>query len=378
MGSGKTERNSSIELLKIVAIVMIVISHAVLTLGQVDRDIPFQPYYIMDLNIASRNIQQILLSCMQYFGALGNDIFFICSAWFLIDSREVKWKKVLCMVMDIWVISVIFLICFQAAGVNVSAINILKSLLPTTFANNWYITCYLIVYLLHPVLNRTIESLTQRQLLMMDLIASIMYFGICFLKSYLFFSSPLIALIVIYFLTAYAKRYMTSVTGKKTWNQRNLLIGAVGSIGVVLLTNFLGLRIHGLRDLVLRWDSIYNPFLLLTAYSMFHLFRGKSYVNRNINYLSSLSLFVYLIHENMMVRLYLRPLYYMHLYHAAGYSMILLWVLLLAAIMLASSLLLSMAYEKTGHRLNQRICEKIGPAIAAEYHKIMQSLLNIN
>lgn len=71
----KHERLSGIELLKIISIGLIVISHVTQTLGQVNESINYQDYVIL-LGNASEDIQVIILNIFREVGFLGNNIFF--------------------------------------------------------------------------------------------------------------------------------------------------------------------------------------------------------------------------------------------------------------------------------------------------------------
>lgn len=73
------ERESSIELLKILAMVMIVMSHVVQTVGNKSIYVGNMSY-ALDLSCATHNIQSFYLSLIRYFGAFGDWIFFVCSA----------------------------------------------------------------------------------------------------------------------------------------------------------------------------------------------------------------------------------------------------------------------------------------------------------
>ena len=82
-------RNSSIELLKIFAIIMIVFSHAMAAWPAGDK----YPYTVIqqggqyiDIWAATDNIQIIVTMIMKYLGQLGNVIFVSCSAWFLVEA----------------------------------------------------------------------------------------------------------------------------------------------------------------------------------------------------------------------------------------------------------------------------------------------------
>lgn len=72
-------RDSGIELLKIFAIFVIVLSHTVQTLISKNMDLSFNGY-VIDVSNATMNIDAILLQIFIHFGVWGNSIFFICSA----------------------------------------------------------------------------------------------------------------------------------------------------------------------------------------------------------------------------------------------------------------------------------------------------------
>lgn len=73
------ERSSGVELLKIIATFIIVISH-------------FLPKYggngAVDLGMATINLQRLLLVFCNY--QKGSCIFLVCAAWFLLDQNEVE------------------------------------------------------------------------------------------------------------------------------------------------------------------------------------------------------------------------------------------------------------------------------------------------
>ena len=62
-------RNTSIELLKIIAIILIILSHVVQTLGETN-DLYTTSEYVVDFAHASDNFQDLVLALMRYGGAL--------------------------------------------------------------------------------------------------------------------------------------------------------------------------------------------------------------------------------------------------------------------------------------------------------------------
>lgn len=138
-------RNSSIELLKIIGIILVVISHVTQTLGSKGNVfVPFNDY-VLNLSGATDNLQYLLLAMLRYSGEIGNTIFFVCSAWFFLESDNVDKKKILVLVADMWVISIIILLAVTAAEQGiVSRKLVLMAIFPITFENNWYLNCYII------------------------------------------------------------------------------------------------------------------------------------------------------------------------------------------------------------------------------------------
>ena len=80
--------------MKIFAIIIIAFSHAmpepVASVGEAE--------YVMNLGLATDSIQRIIIVLFKYGGQLGNDIFIISSAWFLLESSKINIKKVFYMI----------------------------------------------------------------------------------------------------------------------------------------------------------------------------------------------------------------------------------------------------------------------------------------
>ena len=130
-------RNSNLELLKLIAMFLVVVFHVTQTLG---TNFDYFDGYI-NQDVATNNVQLVCLAFFRYFGTLGNDIFFICSAWFLsCSARKTKWDKVSDMISDTWflsvmlisVISVVFKSAISYVG-GVTHTSVANSLFPITF-----------------------------------------------------------------------------------------------------------------------------------------------------------------------------------------------------------------------------------------------------
>ena len=365
----KAERNSGIELVKVIAIFLIVVAHVIQTWESRNEYISAVDYLI-DLKHVTTDLQTFAVVILRYSGAFGNSIFFICSAWFLLDSRKANRGKMLVMMLNMWSISIMMLVVtVLVKGGDIHYKLVVKSLFPFLCGANWYVGCYLLFYALHPMLNNCIASLNQAQLLRAATLLGVLYCGCNYVHDS-FYSSALILWVAVYFIMAYAKKYLPGLCDSIKINIVFLLLGLTGNFLMVLFTNILGgAYIRFLDGKLLFWMKNCSPFLLLAAFALFNLGRNLHFQNRLINYISSLSLLIYIIHENVLVRTYLRPYLCQRIYEVFGHDYILCIVLLFAAAFFLVSLVVSIIYRQTIQRYIHHITPMLLQRIKNIYKK---------
>lgn len=165
-------------------------------------------------------------------------------------------------------------------------------------------TCYMIFYVIHPLLNNIIEKASQNKLFRGVICLSVMYIFAGVIITDLFFPSMLTLWITIYFIIAYIKRYMINLANSMKINFIVFGICLIFFVGTVLITEFLGMYINFLSDKMLHWVNSCNPLLIGMAITAFNIARNIHFKNIIVNYLSSLSLLIYIIHENLILRIY--------------------------------------------------------------------------
>jgi surface polysaccharide O-acyltransferase-like enzyme len=212
--SKKIKRESGIELLKIIAIFIIIVAHMAQGLA---ADETFDFY--INLNEASMQFRYLVLNLFRCLGALGNDIFFICSAWFLVDMKKIRVNKLFYLELDIWIISVTILCAFLIIDkFTLSNTEILDSLFPTITSSYWYTTCYMLMYFISPWINVIINQMTKKELMIASLFFFFVYiFGQTFADFVginLFFSSRLTTFIALYFIMAFQRKYIDNMSHK--------------------------------------------------------------------------------------------------------------------------------------------------------------------
>lgn len=351
----KIERNSSVEILRIVAMVLICICHS----------IPSFPYPSADAanpfigGAATANVQYFIADCIGGAGLIGDVIFIVCSAYFLLDSRKMKAGKVALMILNTLVVSLIFMSVILALGYKLSATEIVRQIFPTVFQNNWFVSYYIVFYLIHPLLNRIIRTLDRTAL---GIAAALL-----FVQSYIFLFvqavppgiNKLLCFVTIYFIVAFFKYYGSIIMQAKKLNIAVLVSSIVLYYAMKLAVNFIGLKGYtGGNDLSALFH-INNPIILAFSLSLFNLANRKRFVSKPINFIASLSLLFYLIHHNNLIDKYVQPKWHIWFIGEFGGNLLVPDMLLLSAILFAGGILLAAVYKLTVERGTKYITDKI-------------------
>ena len=362
-------------------------------------------YY--SVSTATSDVQRLILSTMSYFGMYGNLIFFISSTWFLLDSKKVKSKKILFMLLEIWTISVVMMVIsyiiiniYQKIYMNSTFSGYsykyltVHSLFPTVFGNNWYITCYVLFYPLHTLLNKIVYSVSKKQLLIfsftslllysiLSLVLSLVDVGIYHTSNNYFFSSQLLQWCILYLGIGYIKLYMKSFCKNKRLNIIIFFVGIIIGILFILFIDFLGLRInYAFQDLWIGRSmgnygaiTMMNPFVLLTIMPLFNIFNNINLRKKGINWIAKFSLLIYLLHENIFFRHCFRPFIFIYICTRFENKYMLFWVIVVSLFMFICCLLMSILYEITLKKLVNKFNDVIYSPLAKFCSSVIDKLM---
>lgn len=344
LGSKQVDRSSGIELLRVIAIIMIVISHSIPFYG----DSTATNY--VNMNLSTNDLGHFILIVFKYFGQIGNTIFVIISSYYLVESKRVKSKKVISILVDSFMFSFVIMIICIAFGVDINGKTLIKQLLPITYQSLWFVGCYLLLYVVHPVLNLVINGLDKKQLFKLVFSMVFLYAILSFVLGGAYYYNYLIGFIMIYFITAYVKKYLIEFSMDIKSNILMAMISYGLLVILLIITNIAGLNISSFSGKMLRWNIFTNPLIMLLCFGLFNIFNQIIYKNRVINNIASLTLFIYMIHENPLIRDNLKPLYF----NAVNGNMV-IWSLILAALTLLVCIPISSVYKNIMKPIFQKI-----------------------
>ena len=365
------QRNSNVELLKIFGMLLIVISHIALTMNGLANDLTKEALF--HISYASKNINDIILRVFAYGGYIGNAIFFTCSSWFLCNTKELKKERVWQMITDIWFISVIIALIYFLSPVNVTSTYLIRSLFPNILSNNWYTTCYLLFYAFVPLLNKALEVTDRQQYERMIITLSLLYFGIGFVLPKNFETNYLIMFFVIHIIVFYIRKFREDIYENTKLSYVILAISSFCLLTLIIVLNVLGLNISLLNSKMMWFGNFQNPFIITIALSLLMISLNRTFYNKLINTVSSVSLFIYIIHENSIFADYTRHNIGAFLLNTYGQNNVIVITLLFAIALFVIVTIIAYVYQKTIMKFTRQISLKISDG----YDSLVNKLISI-
>lgn len=290
-GYMKKERNSNFELLRIISILMVILSHLCLFSGIVEKN-------------SIMSIQSILFSSLRI-GVIANYIFIIITGFFMINS-EVKYEKIISLILETLLYSIsIFVILKMFGIIEINAIQMIKSFFPMFFGN-WFVIYYILLYLLIPYLNKFIKNISKKEFTCLLVLLLFLNFIIPTFTNNIWNYTYHDFFITAYFIGTYIKLYCED---KFKNNKKIILLIILGcSFGIfsVFIMQYFG-NSFGITSFINKPEyfirnsySIYPLFMALLFVLLFRNIKIKN--SKIINYISASTLGIYLIHENFLMR----------------------------------------------------------------------------
>ena len=305
MNKLKKERNINIDYLKILAIFLIIISHSVPFYGNSNSE-----SYI-NLNFATYNLDIFIMIILRHLGQIGNCIFMIITSYFLCDSNKMKINKIFQIIIDTFIFSILILLIILTMGINLDKKVIFRQLFPITYQNVWFVTVYVLIYFSHTLLNDIINRSNRKRLFKIIFVMFLLYSCAGFIiGGNKYYNNHLISFIMIYFIVAYCKKYCKGIMKNRKINEFILFFSLCIFLLFLVILNQLGLKINMFDGKMLRMNSFANPIIILISFSCFNIFSTLDLKKRLISNLSSITLYIYMIHENQLIRDYLKPVFF--------------------------------------------------------------------
>ena len=297
-------RKSNIELLRILSMILIVMSHCD------DR------FGLADLYSTGLGINKVITDWLDAGGQIGVGCFLLISGYFMIE-QTVTLKKVLKIAGQVWFytvgIFVVWLVAsliFGNAGLSFGKIakEAVLAFFPITFSEYWFVTAYIILMVLSPFCNKLIFALDKKEY--QALLASLIIIFVALQGGIPnvfrgMAGGRIIPVVIYYFIAGYIKRFVVLSEN----NARRHIFVAI-CFYCLLIASFYVLTWLGITldsgtiiEHSSRYRQLQSPIVLIICLELFIAFmemdiKGSKFINE----VAACTFGVYLIQSNRIMR----------------------------------------------------------------------------
>ena len=279
MGGVKPKtRSSNLELYRIICMLMIVAHHYVLGFGDTLNEF---------------TTKSVLISWLGMWGKTGINCFLFITGYFM-STSTISFRKFIKLLLWIYFYNILIYCIFFATGYeHISAMRLLKLLLPVWGFNSNFVSCFIAFWLTIPFWNILIKNLTEKQHLLLILLQFVIYSLFVQIPDFNVTFNYVNWFGVIYTIASYIRRYPHNVfSNNKVWGIVLIISIVVSMLSVVII------MYTGLGHYFFISDS--NKLLaLIVAFSSFLWFKNlKISYSKVINAIGGSTFGVLLIHAN--------------------------------------------------------------------------------
>ena len=276
-------RNSSLELLRIISMLFIVMNHYS---GE-------EPWNMKGASL----VDVISYQFYKPLGQVGVDIFVLITGYFLASKVDSSYatsiKRAGKIWLEVWFYSVVVFLIGSFYYGNFSIVNMVKGFLPVLFNNYWFPTAYIILVLLAPFINKILEKISKRDYLIL-LIITIFCGEVMPIVGNTIFSldKGFGDILAVYLVGGYIRKYGVAI------RKLNLVLVVIISYLLMLASILTLWHVIGYGGNVTRFTYGILPFIMAVAIFLVFI-ELPSFTNKIINWVAGSVFATYLITENI-------------------------------------------------------------------------------
>jgi hypothetical protein len=267
-------RNLGIELLRIVLMLMIISFHVFSY--ELRAQFPFPVLFLS---------KQLVVS----YTSMAVDCFVFISGFYAI---RFKFKTVVSLLVQAWFYSLIIGTVFYCINPDQFAVaDMMKAILPVSSSSWWFLTTYMLLYVMSPFINYGIEALSQKQY---KLILCCLFYLNCF-SNFVFdkqVGGDFFNFIFLYVLARYIAIYSVEL--------KHPLLLFISS-GIVIFVLNIGFSYLIMNYPFLPAARYTSPLVIIEVVSLFFVFKNLSPTWKGIKTLAPLCFGVYLFHFHYLI-----------------------------------------------------------------------------
>lgn len=305
-------KKSSLELMRIISMFFIILYHIILHSGLADQAVGGSKF---------------LLILLESFLVIHVNSFVLLTGYFQ-SEKQAKLSKVIQVINANWFykvfcfIGIIILVKYFSLSnsIGLSFHQKLISVLPLDRCENWYVNCYLLIYIFSPFINILINKLDQKKFKKLILILFVVFS----LAGTLLIGSVIpnyadgrcmLTFIFLYLVGAYLKKY--PIEESRIFNiytdkmKKYMFLGLYMVLSLIIMTfRITAMFIVPYGSAFIELSGIFNsltvsflsPLVIMSAIAYFLFFKNMKFSSRIINFIGGTTFGIYLLHENIYIR----------------------------------------------------------------------------
>jgi surface polysaccharide O-acyltransferase-like enzyme len=296
------KRNANFELLRVIAMLMILVLHYN---SHADT--------LLSLGVPATGVQ-IFATILEGFSITGLNVYVFLSGYFLSQSR-IRLSRVLQLICQVYFYTILISLAMMLVGTyavhtNDSVYKITQYLFPISSEHYWFVTAYVIMYVMAPVLNAGVANLTRKQLKIV-IIGLLIWF--CFIKSFV----PVMFVtdhygydygwfICLYLIAAYVRKYDVVLFYNAKRSLAVFVFSCIMISAMSILLHYYNLNYGGLNyyaEVPIHLNFFFTLTGSLGLFSFFRFYRMREGKFADvIRFIAPLTFGVYLLHMHLEIK----------------------------------------------------------------------------
>lgn len=298
------ERNSNFELMRIISMFFIILYHIIIH-GHV-------------VELCTNDFLKAIFKIIEITSLVHVNSFILLTGYFQSTCRF-KQSKVWKIINASLFYRIIIVIILTTMGIiTLDKLSIFKDFFPLEICHNWFIKYYIMLYLMTPLLNTSINHMSKKTF---NKTIIVLFFLFCLFPTLTGCQTfenngyTLYHFIYLYLIGAYLRKFSvfkTSILKDKSICQQRFILILI--IALCVGTNFIIYQVASnyvrnnnfIRELCNNINLFHlyynNPLVLLQSVCYFLLFSTFNIKSKLVNTISSLTIGIYLIHDNTYIR----------------------------------------------------------------------------
>lgn len=285
----KKQRNSNIEVLRIIATFMVILLHA---LGW-SRALQIMEYPHIPVYWGLEAISIVAVN-----------VFVLISGYYMVESKFKANNIFKIGIGGVWIYSIIFgMISLKLSGEAILPAQVIKIIFPLITKKFWFINSYLTLYILSPILNKTINSISKKMHTYLIIVMFILFSVRTTIFPMTWSQDPsggmgIITFIMIYIMASWIRKYYQIKNHVKIWGGIYILC-----VLTLVLSKVIMIEI-GALNYSTKFYMYNSPVVIIESISLFLLFLNRKPINGRssniINKMAQHSFSCYIIHFSML------------------------------------------------------------------------------